>query len=203
MNKTFLNLAIIAGLGLSAPAFAHEDGQANAAVVGDGKGHCIADGAGNNVRTGAWTEEAAASACGAAPVAAAEPAPAATEPAPTPVSETITLSAAALFDHDRDVIKDDAKPQLNDFAARVKSLSKVDAVNVVGHTDSSGSDAYNQNLSERRAGSVKNYLVGQGVDAAAVNTSGMGESQPVADNATQAGRAENRRVEITLKGAAK
>lgn len=201
MNKTFLNFAVIAGLGLSAPAFAHVDGQANAAVVGDGAGHCITDGSGDNVRIGTASVEDAAGACGT-PVAAAEAAPVA-EPAPTPVSETITLSAAALFDHDRDVIKDEAKPQLNDFAARVKSLSKVDAVNVVGHTDSSGSDAYNQNLSERRAGSVKNYLVGQGVDAAVINTSGMGESQPVADNASKAGRAENRRVEITLKGAAK
>ncbi|MBI5462271.1 MAG: OmpA family protein [Gammaproteobacteria bacterium] len=201
MNKTFLNLAVIAGLGLSMPAFSHEDGKANAAIVGDGSGHCVTDGSGVNVRTSSWSEETAASACGAAPVAAAEEAAPAPAPAPTPVSETVTLSAAALFDHDRDVIKDDAKPQLNDFATRVKSLSQVDAVNVVGHTDSSGTDAYNQNLSERRANSVKNYLTGQGVDAAIINTSGMGESQPVADNATKAGRAENRRVEITLKGA--
>lgn len=200
MNKTILKLAVITGLGLSIPAFAHESGKANAVVVGDGTGHCISDGAGDPVHTSAWTKDDAASACGA--VAAAEPAPAAeAAPAPTPVSETITLSAAALFDHDRDVIKDAAKSDLDAFAARVKSLSSVESVNVVGHTDSTGTDAYNQNLSDRRAAAVKDYLVGQGLDAGVISTSGMGESQPVADNATQAGRAENRRVEITLKGA--
>lgn len=199
MNKTILNLAVIAGLGLSVPAFAHEAGQSNAGVVGDGAGHCVTDSSGANLRTSSWTDELGTTACGA--VAAAEPAPAAEAPAPTPVSETITLSAAALFDHDRDVIKGEAKPQLDEFASRVKSLSQVDSVDVVGHTDSSGTDAYNQNLSERRAASVKDYLVGQGVDAGVINTSGMGESQPVADNSTKAGRAENRRVEITLKGA--
>ncbi|MBI5040036.1 MAG: OmpA family protein [Gammaproteobacteria bacterium] len=200
MNKTFLNLAVIAGLGLSAPAFAHESGQANAAVVGDGSGHCISDGSGNNVRTGTGSAEDATGACGA-PVAAAEPAPE-PAPAPTPVMETVTLSAEALFDHDRSVIKDAAKPQLDEFATRVKSLSKVESVNVVGHTDSSGTDAYNQKLSERRAASVETYLVGQGVDGALINTSGMGESQPVADNSTKEGRAQNRRVEITYKGTA-
>lgn len=200
MNKTILNLAVIAGLGLSLPTFAHEgEHPANEGTVGDGRGHCVTDGSGTNVRTSSWTDELGATACGA--VAAAEPAPAAEAPAPTPVSETITLSAAALFDHDRDVIKAEAKPQLDEFAARVKSLSQVDSIEIVGHTDSSGTDAYNQNLSERRAASVKDYLIGQGVDAGVISTSGMGESQPVADNSTKEGRAQNRRVEISLKGA--
>lgn len=199
MNKTILNLAVIAGLSLSIPAFAHEDGQANEATVGDSSGHCVTDSSGDNVRTSSWTDELGAAACGgvvaeAAP--AAEPAP-----APTPVSETITLAAAALFDHDRDVIKDAAKPELDAFAARVNSLSSVESVSIVGHTDSSGTDAYNQNLSERRAAAVKDYLASQGVDPAVMSTSGMGESQPVADNSTKEGRAQNRRVEITLKGA--
>lgn len=199
MNKTILNLAVIAGFGLSLPAFAHEaPGTNNEAVVGDSRGHCVTDSSGANVRTSSWTDELGAGACAepVAEAASAEPAP-----APTPVSETITLSAAALFDHDRDVIKDAAKPELDAFAARVKSLSSVDSVSIVGHTDSSGTDAYNQNLSERRAAAVKDYLAGQGIDPAVMSTSGMGESQPVADNSTKEGRAQNRRVEITLKGA--
>lgn len=199
MNKTILNLAVIAGLGLSVPTFAHEAGQANEGYVGDPSGHCVNDGSGDNVRTSSWNDELGATGCGA--VAAAEPAPA-EAPAPTPVSETITLSAAALFDHDRDVIKDAAKPELDAFASRVKSLSSVESVSIVGHTDSSGTDAYNQNLSERRAAAVKDYLATQGVDAGVMSTSGMGESQPVADNSTKEGRAQNRRVEISLKGAA-
>ena len=71
-------------------------------------------------------------------------------------------------------------------------------VEVAGHTDSTGSDAYNQSLSERRAGSVASYLQSQGVSAQRVITVGMGESRPVADNSTESGKQANRRVEITM-----
>ena len=195
MNKTLLNLAVIASLGLSAQAFAHEaPGSANEAVVGDSTGHCVTDGSGVNVRTSGWTDEKGAEACAPAAVAAEEPAP-----VPTPVSETLTLSAAALFEFDSAKFVRD-QPQLNEFADRVKGLTTVESVNVVGHTDSVGTDAYNQGLSERRAEAVKTYLIEHGVDANLITSSGMGESQPVADNATSEGRAQNRRVEVTFKG---
>ncbi|MGB5258265.1 MAG: OmpA family protein [Woeseiaceae bacterium] len=71
-------------------------------------------------------------------------------------------------------------------------------VEVAGHTDSTGSDSYNQSLSERRAQSVSRYLTAQGVIPQRVITVGMGESRPVADNTTAAGRQANRRVEITM-----
>ena len=71
-------------------------------------------------------------------------------------------------------------------------------VEVAGHTDSTGSDAYNQSLSERRARSVSTYLQGQGVITERLITVGMGESRPVADNTTPDGRQANRRVEITM-----
>ncbi len=71
-------------------------------------------------------------------------------------------------------------------------------VEVAGHTDSTGSDAYNQSLSERRAGSVSSYLTSQGVMQQRIITVGMGESRPVADNTTDSGRQANRRVEITM-----
>lgn len=71
-------------------------------------------------------------------------------------------------------------------------------VEVAGHTDSTGSDSYNQSLSERRAQSVTSYLVSQGVLSQRLITVGMGESRPVADNTTAAGRQANRRVEITM-----
>ena len=69
-------------------------------------------------------------------------------------------------------------------------------VSVEGHTDSIGSDAYNQKLSERRAQAVRDYLVSQGIDAARISVKGWGKAKPVASNKTEAGRAENRRVEI-------
>jgi len=71
-------------------------------------------------------------------------------------------------------------------------------VEVAGHTDSTGSDAYNQGLSERRAASVVTYLHGQGVMSQRLITVGMGESRPIADNSSTAGRQSNRRVEITM-----
>ena len=72
-------------------------------------------------------------------------------------------------------------------------------VHVIGHTDSTGSDSYNQGLSERRASSVKTYLASHGVNGERVLTVGKGESEPVASNATSDGRQMNRRVEIFLK----
>lgn len=71
-------------------------------------------------------------------------------------------------------------------------------INVYGHTDSKGTDAYNQGLSERRAASVKNYLVAKGVASSRLFPMGMGESEPKASNETEAGRAENRRVEFAI-----
>ena len=71
-------------------------------------------------------------------------------------------------------------------------------VEVAGHTDSTGSDAYNQGLSERRASTVAQYLQSRGVDPVRMITVGMGESMPIADNSSAAGRQSNRRVELTL-----
>ena len=71
-------------------------------------------------------------------------------------------------------------------------------IDVYGHTDSTGSDAYNQDLSERRAGSVASYLESRGVQSARIGTRGFGETQPIASNDTDAGRAANRRVEIKI-----
>lgn len=71
-------------------------------------------------------------------------------------------------------------------------------INIYGHTDSKGSDAYNQGLSERRAASVKNYLVSKGVAASRMFAMGVGEKEPVATNDTEAGRAQNRRVEFAI-----
>jgi OOP family OmpA-OmpF porin len=72
-------------------------------------------------------------------------------------------------------------------------------VNLSGHTDSIGTEAYNQKLSERRAASVKNYLTKKGIDAGRISAQGFGETKPIADNKTKEGRAKNRRVEIKVQ----
>jgi len=117
---------------------------------------------------------------------------------PKPVQyEKISLSATALFDFDKAVLKDQGKAELHALGEHIKGkgISVVD-INVIGHTDNYGSDEYNQGLSERRATAVKDYLVGEGVDAGIINASGAGESNPVADNNTDEGRAMNRRVDV-------
>ncbi len=86
---------------------------------------------------------------------------------------------------------------LNSVAKVMKEFNQT-VVEVAGHTDSTGSDSYNQSLSERRAASVSTYLSGQGVNSERLITVGMGEQRPVADNSTDAGRQANRRVEITM-----
>jgi outer membrane protein OmpA-like peptidoglycan-associated protein len=86
---------------------------------------------------------------------------------------------------------------LGGVAMVLKEYNKT-VIEVAGHTDSTGSDQYNQQLSDRRASSVANYLVGQGISQQRLLTVGAGESRPVASNATEAGRAQNRRVEMTI-----
>ncbi len=147
---------------------------------------------GRCIRTPDWTEETATKECDPQlfPEAAAA----------EPVYESMTLSASALFDFDSAEIKTDGLEELKALGDRIraKKASVVD-IDIIGHTDSTGPEAYNQGLSERRANAMKDFLVNQhGVDASIIDVSGMGESSPVADNATAAGRAKNRRVEVRI-----
>jgi len=136
-----------------------------------------------------------------APAAAAvAPKPAeAPKPAPQPVKVAITIQAEALFDFDKSVLKPDGKKSIDEAIAKMKTVD-VEMVIATGHTDSIGTDAYNQKLSERRATTVKEYMVSQGIPAAKITTLGKGETQPVATNKTADGRAKNRRVDIEFKG---
>ena len=137
----------------------------------------------------------------APPVAAPTPAPApAPAPAPQPpVASKVTYAADAFFDFDKSVLKPEGKAKLDDLVSKVKDIN-LEVVIAVGHTDSVGSDAYNQKLSVRRSEAVKAYLVSKGIEKNRVYTEGKGEKQPVADNKTSEGRAKNRRVEIEVVG---
>lgn len=129
----------------------------------------------------------------AAPVA---PAPA---PAPAPTSEKVSFAAEALFDFDKAVVKPEGKAALDDLMSKLQGMN-TEVMIAVGHTDSVGSNAYNDKLSLRRADAVKAYLVSKGLDQARLYTEGKGETQPIADNATDEGRAKNRRVTIEVVG---
>ncbi len=119
-----------------------------------------------------------------------------------PKSEKVSFAADALFDFNKSVLKPEGKAKLDDLASKMGSIN-LEVIIAVGHTDSVGSDAYNQKLSIRRAESVKAYLVNKGIEANRVYTEGKGEKVPVADNKTDAGRAKNRRVEIEVVGTRK
>lgn len=110
----------------------------------------------------------------------------------------VGIASDATFDFDSAAIKSDARATYAKIASVLKDYEKT-IVHVVGHTDSTGSETYNQGLSERRASSVANALMGNGMNSARILTEGRGESQPIASNATKEGQRQNRRVDIVIK----
>jgi outer membrane protein OmpA-like peptidoglycan-associated protein len=109
----------------------------------------------------------------------------------------LRMPAGITFPVDRYDIQPQFQSTLDQVAQTLSSYNQT-YIDVLGHTDSTGSDAYNQTLSDRRAQSVADYLVGHGVTRARIGVRGYGESQPIASNDTDLGRAENRRVEIKV-----
>lgn len=172
-------------------------------------------------RTGFWSPAMAIAECDPdlVPKAAPKPKPGAAAPKPAPAAkpgakpavvspstEKVTISADALFDFDKSVIKPDAKVKLDDLVGKIKGVN-LEVVIAIGHTDRIGSVAYNNKLSLRRADSVKAYLISKGVPANRIYTEGKGKSQPVKDCPKIKNRkklieclAPNRRVEVEVVG---
>jgi OOP family OmpA-OmpF porin len=194
-------MTVLAASALAANiAVADEGGNANEAYVGDGTTHYIKDSSGRCVKTSSWSKETATKECH--PELFPEPvaeAPAAPPPPPQPVYEKVTISATALFDFNKATLKPEGKAAIHDLADKIKAKgAQVVDIDVIGHTDSVGPEEYNMGLSIRRATSVKDFMVSEGIDAGIIDVIGKGELNPVADNATDAGRALNRRVEIQI-----
>jgi len=140
----------------------------------------------------------------AEPAPAPAPAPAYVAPAPAPAPAYVAPEPAAPqklvlegvnFDFDKATLRQEDMGNLDNDVATLKAWGDVD-IEVAGHTDSMGSDAYNMRLSRQRAEAVRNFLISRGVAADRLTAKGYGESQPVADNATEEGRFKNRRVEL-------
>ena len=134
-----------------------------------------------------------------APVVAAAPEPVAEPVVAEEPLELVRVELDVKFDFDKASVKEESYGDIKNLADFMNQYPQTTTV-VEGHTDSKGTDAYNQTLSENRAKAVRDVLVNQyGVDATRVNAAGYGESRPVADNATDAGRAVNRRVEAEVE----
>lgn len=143
-----------------------------------------------------WTPATGIPGCDGVPVAqAAQPAP----PRAQPTASKVVFNADTFFDFDKSTLKPEGRQLLDQVASQINTIN-LETLIAVGHTDSIGSDAYNQKLSERRAASVKSYLVSKGIDPNRIYTEGKGEKQPIASNSTREGRAKNRRVEIEIVG---
>jgi OOP family OmpA-OmpF porin len=127
-----------------------------------------------------------------APVAQAPP------PPPPPGKKKIVLRGVN-FDFDKSNIRPDAVPILEQACSILKQEASINVV-CQGYTDSIGTDAYNQKLSERRANSVREWLVKCGISPSRLSAKGFGETNPVASNATPEGRAQNRRTELVVSG---
>ncbi len=178
-------------------------GAENSGYVTDQRGAAVSEsvvrsGTGLCWHNGAWTPEQFNAECDPSrmPKQAAYAAP---RSANASATEKVSMSAGALFDFDKSNIKPDGKAHLDEIIHRLNLRgAELGVIVSTGHTDSTGSDAYNMKLSERRAEAVKDYLVSQGIDGNRIRTEGLGERQPVADNVTSTGRAANRHVEIEV-----
>ena len=109
----------------------------------------------------------------------------------------VTFTEGLLFDHNSDVLRANARTALANFARQLEDYPNTNIM-IVGHTDNTGSDAYNHDLSHRRANATREFLISQGVAANRFQVVGKGEAEPVTTNETAEGRQQNRRVEVAL-----
>lgn len=185
--RTKYPVLLAALVSISTASFAQTPGVDAKGTVGyaiDQRGYVAKSGTGLCWRTGYWTPAMAIEECdpdlvkkpeAAPPPAAPVAAPAVT---PKPAAEKVTLSADALFDFDKAVLRPEGKAKLDKLAEDVKGIN-LEVVIATGHADRFGTDAYNQKLSERRAAAVKEYLVSKGIEPNRIFAEGKGKTQPV------------------------
>ncbi|HLU76776.1 MAG TPA: OmpA family protein [Burkholderiales bacterium] len=212
MTKNFAKPFIVAAALLLAAVAGPANAQATdkSGYLTDTRGAVVKNNYNQCWRTGYWTPALAIAECdpdlvktaapAPAPAPAAEPAPA---PAPAPIvvpeQQKVTLNADVLFDFDKSNLRPEGRQELDEVVQKMQGM-ELEVIIAIGHTDSIGTDEYNQKLSVRRAESVKSYLVGKGIAADRIYTEGKGETQPIATNKTREGRQQNRRVEIEVVG---
>jgi outer membrane protein OmpA-like peptidoglycan-associated protein len=146
-----------------------------------------------------WAAPAFRCATAAAPEPVAPIAEPVAEPARVELTaDTIDLKERVQFENASDVLLDASKTLLDEVAKTIQAHPELVKIRIEGHTDKKAGTGYNQKLSERRAASVRAYLIEQGIDGGRLEAKGFGESRPIADNSTPEGREQNRRVELHI-----
>lgn len=163
----------------------------------DSYGNYLKDNNSNCIRTGNWSKDNPIEKCGdqmpkPEPVAEVTPLP-----VPAPVDEPVVLTGSAVFKSGSSFLTPEGKTELEKMATELE-FADIASIQVIGHADSSGPEKFNQELSEKRAAAVSDALLADGVIPQSLESRGMGETQPIADNSTPEGRAKNRRVEINI-----
>lgn len=191
MVKKITSLSAIAltTVFMSTGAFAHSGD-----TLADNFGHKILDGRGHCVSVTSGAVDCVAHAPAVVPAVVA-PVP----EAPKRTVESVSLAGDVLFAFDSAKLTDAGKASIDPVIVGSRNLNDVQ-ISLFGHADSRGNADYNQKLSERRAQSVADYMVSKGVAASTLSAFGRGETEPVASNTTSAGRAQNRRVDVSLSG---
>lgn len=113
-------------------------------------------------------------------------------------ADRIQINEKIQFDFDKATIRPESHDLLNEIVSVIQKNTHIKKISIEGHTSSEGSDKYNKTLSDKRAASVRDYLVSHGVPAAALTSIGFGESKPIAENDSDAGKEKNRRVEFMI-----
>ena len=177
----------------------------NSDAYANSDGNAIRTGLNDCLRVGTFNEENQVNACEGIeePVEVVEPEP---EPEPAPAPEpvakepivtTATLGGEALFDTNKSELNASSEQALADLISQLEKFQEITSIEVVGHTDSTGAESYNQTLSEERATAVEQFL-NAAYPNVNITSRGLGETSPVATNSTREGRQLNRRVEVQV-----
>ena len=203
MNKSFNRLLIrpvIAAVMLTAATtYAASGDDTPPGYLGSSSGKTVKDSSDECVKTSNWSRNTP---CEQPPAPVEEVRTPAPVPPPAPEPRHITMSASTLFGFDKASLTPEGKAAIKQEVDnwRGEYQTRQIGITLTGYTDSTGPEGYNQQLSERRADAVRDYLVNDlGVNADNITATGRGEAEPVASNATREGRARNRRVEMDVK----
>jgi len=190
---------------------------ASSGYAQDSAGKVVTSGFGECVQTSEWSKNLSTAECDPALAARLKAEKLAAEEAARRSAELAALERAApppappalvrlsdkrnvMFEFNSAKLTPAADTELTRLLGKLDEFKDVEKIEIVGHTDSTGPESYNQTLSEKRAESVKRYLESRGVKATVLSARGVGESGPIADNRTRDGRAKNRRVDVLIDG---